>query len=89
MSEPRQTDWVAFRIADIYLPGPQETLATISDDTMLMGRVVESSDCGLELDVFSVVELANSQRVIVARDKLHPVSDKLSVLPDNKGHTGQ
>lgn len=89
MPEPEQTDWVAFRIADIYLPGPRETLAAISDDTIVVGRVVDSSDCGLEPDVFGVVELANSQRVIVARDKLHYVLGKLPALSGNKGYTGQ
>ena len=70
-------DWVAFRLSDVYLPGAREVLAEISGDTILVGRIIGSSDSGEQLDVFGLIELANTQRVIVPKDRLHTIPEGL------------
>ena len=58
-------DWVAFRLADVYLPDPREPVSALPSDALLMGRLVGYSDSGSEQEAFGVVAVAAGQRVIV------------------------
>lgn len=64
-------DWVAFRLADVYLPDPREPVSALPSDALLMGRLVGYSDSGSEQEAFGVVAVAAGQRVIVPTKVLH------------------
>jgi len=70
--------WVSFRVADIYLPTPGEALAELGEETILVGKMTDSSDSGTEAGVFGIVELANAQSVIVSMEKLHPIQGEFA-----------
>ncbi|MBS1856627.1 MAG: hypothetical protein JST11_14760 [Acidobacteria bacterium] len=61
---------VSFRISDVYLPDPGDVLARLTEANIVVGRVIEFSDCGTAKNAFAVVELREGQTVIVAVEKL-------------------
>jgi hypothetical protein len=61
---------VSFRICDVYLPDVGDVLARLTEANVVVGRVIEFSDCGSAKDIFAVVELREGQTVIVAVEKL-------------------
>lgn len=63
--EPREGDRVSFRIADVFLPEPEETLAALTVDTVAQGTVVEFSDSGSQTRTYAVVEITPKQKVLV------------------------
>jgi hypothetical protein len=67
---PDVGSFVSFRISDAYLPEARELLERINDQNILVGRVIEFSDCGPARNIFAVLELREGQRVIVAVEKL-------------------
>lgn len=66
-------DRYCFHIGDVYLPGAAELLAALTEETELVGTLIELSDSGTESGVFAVVDLGSSQRVIVPVHKLRPI----------------
>jgi len=67
-------EWVAFRLADIYLPDPREPVSALATDALLMGKLVGYSDSGAEQEAFSVVAVSAEQRVIVPTNMLRRLS---------------
>ena len=63
-------DPVAFRIADVYLPGVAEALLELNEHAMLIGRLIGFSDSGDNPKAFGVVEMEGGPKVIVPADKL-------------------
>lgn len=66
-------DRFCFQIGDVYLPAVSELLAALTEETELVGTLVELSDSGTESGVFAVVDLGSSQRVIVPAQKLRSI----------------
>lgn len=62
---PKEGDRVSFRIADVFLPEPEETLASLTVDTVAQGTVVEFSDSGTQTRTYAVVEITPRQKVLV------------------------
>lgn len=67
---------VSFRICDVYLPEAGDLLQELTAENVMLGRVIEFSDCGTARDIFAVVELRQGQTVIVAVNKLNPADDE-------------
>jgi hypothetical protein len=63
-------DRVAFRVADLYLPAPEEMLAAFSASTELDGTVLDFSDAGGVSRVFAVVRVIQERTVVVPVEKL-------------------
>ncbi|HYV74228.1 MAG TPA: hypothetical protein VFB24_08240 [Candidatus Binatia bacterium] len=64
-------DRVSFRIADVFLPEPSETLAKLTPDVETNGIVVEFSDSGTSPKAYAVVRITPQQAVLVPVDALH------------------
>ncbi|MEO7144093.1 MAG: hypothetical protein ABI165_11410 [Bryobacteraceae bacterium] len=63
-------DHVSFQVLNVYLPGVNEVLETLTEQVELVGTVVELSDSGTQPKMFAVVEVDADQRVIVPADKV-------------------
>jgi len=66
---------VSFRICDVYLPEGRELLQQLTESNIVVGRLIEMSDCGGARDIFGVVRLREGQTVIVSIDKLGAVKN--------------
>ena len=66
-------DRVSFRIADVYLPEPQEVLANLTPEAQAQGVVVEFSDSGDRPRAYALVQIAAQQAVLLPVDALHLV----------------
>ena len=64
---------VSFRICDVYLPEGKELLEKLTESNVIVGRLIEMSDCGGARNIFGVVRLREGQTVIVSVDKLGAV----------------
>jgi len=71
---PREGDRVSFRIADVFLPEPEETLAALTVDAVAEGTVVEFSDSGSQPRSYAVVEITPRQKALVPLSALHVVA---------------
>jgi hypothetical protein len=49
--------WVHFRICDVYHPDPAQVLIDLHGNDVLLGKVIDLSDSGLQKDAFVVVEV--------------------------------
>jgi hypothetical protein len=49
--------WVQFKIRDVYHPDPTKVLTDLHGNDLLIGRVIDLSDSGLQKDAFVVVEV--------------------------------
>jgi len=58
-------DRVSFRIADVFLPEPSETLAKLTPEVETNGVVVEFSDSGSSPKVYALVRITPQQAVLV------------------------
>jgi len=56
---------VSFRIADVFLPEPQEVLANLTPDVEANGVVVEFSDSGSSPRAYALVRITASQSVLL------------------------
>jgi hypothetical protein len=56
---------VQFKIRDVYHPDPVEVLADLYGDDLLMGKVVDLSDSGMQKDAFAVVEVEGIAELII------------------------
>jgi hypothetical protein len=68
-------DRVSFLVLDVYLPGVNEVLETLTERTELVGTVIEFSDSGMQQWAFAVIEMGTDQRVIVPVDKVASLAE--------------
>jgi hypothetical protein len=64
---------VRFRTSDIFLPGAEQLVYAVLDETEVEGTVSDFSDSGSKSDVFAIIEVVRKQVVIVPIDKLRLV----------------
>jgi hypothetical protein len=57
--------FVKFRVSDIYLPESHVVLAQLHGNDLLEGKVVDTSDSGIEESRFVVVEVDGVRQLIV------------------------
>jgi hypothetical protein len=63
--------WVNFKIKDVYVPDPAQILLELHGDDLLQGKIIDSSDSGLQKNVFAVVEVEGlAQPVVVPMDRI-------------------
>ena len=63
--------WVNFKIRDVYVPDPAQILMKLHGDDLLQGKIIDSSDSGLQQDAFAVVEVEGlSQPVVVPMNRI-------------------
>jgi len=65
---------VHFRIADVFLPRPEDLLDAPSAEEEVEGTVVGFSDSGSESRAFAVVDVVRHQNVIIPTAKLRIVN---------------
>jgi hypothetical protein len=61
----RVGDRVSFRICDVFLPEPNEVLATLTADAHAQGVIVEFSDSGAQLKAYALVRITPHQSVLL------------------------
>ena len=66
---------MAFRVADLYLPAPEEMLSAVSASTELDGTVIDFSDAGTVSGVFAVVRVVQECKVVVPVEKLRLIGE--------------
>jgi hypothetical protein len=63
--------WVHFRVCDVYHPDPAQVLMDLHGHDVLLGRVTDLSDSGVQTEAFVVVEVDGiEQAVIVPTEQL-------------------
>jgi hypothetical protein len=67
---PRQGDRVSFRIADVFLPEPEQVLSGLTIGARVEGTILEFSDSGNSPLTYAVVEIVQAQKVLVPVDVL-------------------
>ena len=63
-----------FRISDVFLPRPEDLIIASSAEEEVEGTIVGFSDSGSEPRAFAVVDVVQSQNVVVPTAKLRIVS---------------
>jgi len=66
-------DRISFQVRDVYLPGANEVLQTLTQETEVVGTLIDFSDSGPRPGVFAVVGLGGDNKVIVPVSKLRSV----------------
>jgi hypothetical protein len=56
---------VQFKICDVYHPDPTQVLLDLHGDDLLVGKVVDVSDSGVQQDAFVVVEVEGSRELMI------------------------
>lgn len=74
-------DRVAFRLADLYLPAPEEMLAAFPGATEADGTVIDFSDAGGRSQFFAVVRVVQERTVVVPVEKLKVISENEVIDP--------
>ena len=64
-----------FRVADAFLPSPEELMQVPRAGSTVEGTVVEFSDSGPRARYFAVVEVVSTRRIVVPVEKLCPAQD--------------
>jgi len=68
------TNWVQFRIDDVYVPEPAQILMELHGKDLLQGKIIDLSDSGDQEEAFAVVEVQGlSQSVVVAVNNLKKI----------------
>jgi hypothetical protein len=49
--------WVHFKVLDIYHPEPTKVLLDLHGNDILLGKVIDLSDSGMQKDAFLVVKV--------------------------------
>ena len=49
--------WVQFKILDVYHPDPTQVLIELHGNDILVGKVIDLSDSGMQKDAFVVVKV--------------------------------
>ena len=57
--------WVHFRICDVYHPDPAQVLTELHGSDVLLGKVIDLSDSGLQRDAFVVVEVEGLEEPVI------------------------
>jgi hypothetical protein len=57
--------WVHFRICDVYHPDPAQVLIDLHGKDVLLGKVIDLSDSGLQKDAFVVVEVEGMEEPVI------------------------
>jgi len=56
---------VRFKIRDVYHPDPAQVLSDLHGDDLLIGKVIEFSDSGMQKDAFVVVEVEGIEEPVI------------------------
>ncbi len=67
--------WVHFRICDVYHPDPAQVLIDLHGNDVLLGKVVDLSDSGMQAEAFAVVEIEGIEQTVIL-----PVERILGIL---------
>jgi hypothetical protein len=67
--------WVHFKILDVYHPDPAKVLLDLHGNDVLLGKVIDLSDSGLQKDAFIVVKVEAIEEPLIV-----PVERILGVL---------
>jgi hypothetical protein len=67
--------WVHFRICDIYHPDPAQVLIDLHGNDVLLGKVIDLSDSGMQAEAFAVVEIKRIKQAVIL-----PVERILGIL---------
>jgi hypothetical protein len=57
--------WVHFKIRDVYHPDPMKVLADLHGNDLLMGKVIDLSDSGMQKRAFAVIAVEGIQDLLV------------------------
>jgi hypothetical protein len=57
--------WVHFRIRDVYHPDPAQVLIDLHGNDVLLGKVVDLSDSGMQAEAFVVVEIEGIEQAVI------------------------
>lgn len=57
--------WVHFRIRDVYHPDPAQVLIELHGNDVLLGKVIDLSDSGLQAAAFVVVEVEGLEQALI------------------------
>ena len=57
--------WVHFRICDVYHPDPAQVLSDLHAKDVLLGKVIDLSDSGLQREAFVVVEVEGMEEPVI------------------------
>jgi hypothetical protein len=79
---------VKFHVSDVFLPNADELRAAFPDAKELEGTVIELSDSGKNLDVFAVIQVVQTQNVVVPVEKLKPTAVAPLSSIDDSTHKG-
>lgn len=66
-----------FRIADVFLPGPEELLTAPSAQSECEGTVVDFSDSGATPRFFALVEVVTRRTLVIPVEKLKLIETKV------------
>jgi hypothetical protein len=67
--------WVHFRIRDVYHPDPAQVLIALHGNDVLLGKVVDLSDSGMQAKAFAVVAIEGIEQAVIL-----PVGRILGIL---------
>ena len=57
--------WVHFKIRDVYHPDPMKILTDLHGNDLLMGKIIDLSDSGIQKKAFAVIEVEGIQELLV------------------------
>ena len=57
--------WVRFKVCDVYHPDPTQVLLDLHGNDLLVGRVVDLSDSGMQKEAFVVVEVEGIAELMI------------------------
>ena len=67
--------WFHFRIRDVYYPDPAQVLIDLHGNDVLLGKVIDLSDSGMQAEAFVVVEIEGIAQAVIL-----PVERILGIL---------
>jgi hypothetical protein len=60
-----QGRWVHFKIRDIYHPDPAQVIIDLHGNDVLLGKVIDLSDSGMQAEAFVVVEVQGIEQALI------------------------
>jgi hypothetical protein len=60
---------VQFKICDVYHPDPTQVLLDLHGNDLLVGKVVDLSDSGMQKEAFAVVEVEGMTELVSKRSQ--------------------
>jgi hypothetical protein len=67
--------WVHFRIRDVYHPDLAQVLIDLHGNDVLLGKVIDLSDSGMQAEAFVVIEIEGIEQAVIL-----PVERILGIL---------